>query len=304
MGEVLVDLVWRTGAEAVAPVPGGSPANVALGLHRLGRPVRLATCWGQDPPGALVGDYLRGTGLPVARAESASGRTTLALAYVDDRTGAATYDFLAAWDPLALPVPAEATLLHTGSLAVVVEPGAGRVLEACRAMQARPAGAVSVDLNVRPGVQPDREAYRAAAERIAGAADVVKASDEDLAWLYPGVPPVTAAGTLLALGPRLVVVTRGGDGATGLVHGEEVSVPAPPVSVVDTIGAGDAFQAALLAGLLRRQADGSHRVVLPGTRGRLERLLTQAVTAGALACTRLGAQPPTRAELADTLGGA
>ncbi|MHC0433305.1 carbohydrate kinase family protein [Streptomyces sp. O3] len=304
IGEVLVDLIWHASAGSVTPAPGGSPANVAVGLHRLEHPARLATCWGDDVPGALVSEYVHGTGLPVDRAESASGRTTVALAYVD-ADGGATYDFLTAWDPVRLPVPPTTALLHTGSLAIVAEPGAERVREACHEARTRYGATVSLDLNVRPAVQPDRAAYLRAVERITPTADVVKASDEDLAWLFPALSPDDAARRLLALGPRLVVTTYGADGARGLLAGAEgdgVTVPAPPVKVVDTIGAGDAFQAALLAGLLPPAGDGdTDRVTLPDSRAALEPILRQAVTAGALTCERPGAQPPTRAELTAAL---
>ncbi|MFC0042244.1 carbohydrate kinase family protein [Actinomadura rayongensis] len=292
IGESLVDLVWRAGAATIRPLPGGSPANVAIGLRRLGRPVTLVTCWSDDPPGALVGERLAAAGIDVARVPGASGRTTVALAYVDDATGAATYEFLAVWDPVRIPVADDAVLLHTGSLAAVVQPGAARVLAACREVHGRPGRAVAVDLNVRPAVLPDRAAYRAAVERIARVADVVKASDEDLAWLWPGLGPSDAARALLARGPRLVVLTRGADGATGFLPDAEVSVPAPRVRVADTIGAGDAFQSALLDGLWT-----GDEVRVPAAPDELETVLRQAVRAGALATTRPGADPPTRAEL-------
>jgi len=325
IGEVLVDLVWRTGSQSIVPIPGGSPANVAVGLHRLGHPALLMTTWGDDPPGVLVREYLDGTGVDFTRADSESGRTTLALAYVDPETGAADYDFLAAWDPAALDVPDEVDLLHTGSLAVVVRPGAERVLEACRRMRHRPGAAVAVDLNVRPGVQPDRAAYRKAVEELLAVTDVVKASDEDLTWLYPDRSPERSARELLALGPRLLVLTRGGAGATGFaalggsgadgtdgtdggggadrpsaVVGEivEVSVPAPEVDVADTIGAGDAFQSSLLDGLASGEPGGTRRVRLPADRAELAELLRTCVIAGALACRRPGAQPPTAGEIA------
>ncbi|MGC5011423.1 carbohydrate kinase family protein [Streptosporangium sp. DT93] len=292
IGETLVDLVWRSDAAVVTPLAGGSPANLAVGLHRLGVPTTLLTCWGDDIPGALVAEHLGASGLPVVRARTASGRTALALAYVDATTGGADYDFLAAWDPLDLPVPEGATLLATGSLAIAVEPGASRVHETCGSFRSRPGGMVAVDLNVRPRAQADRAAYRATAERFAAVADVVKASTEDLSWLYPGIPPSEAARDLLGLGPDLVVLTDGAGGAHGFTAGTEVSVPARSVRVVDTIGAGDAFQASLLAGLLH---DGRPR--LPADRAALERLVHRAVAAGALACERAGARPPDLTEL-------
>ncbi|WP_405483421.1 PfkB family carbohydrate kinase [Streptomyces sp. NBC_00009] len=297
IGEVLVDLVWRAGAEAIVPLAGGSPANVAVGLHRLERPVRLATTWGDDVPGELVEAHLAATGLPIDRAATASGRTTLALAYVDKESGAATYDFLAAWDPIRFDIPPEVTLLHTGSLAIVVEPGAFQVREAARTVRSRPGGAVAVDLNVRPSAQPDRDTYLCAVHAMVGDADVLKASDEDLTWLYPESTPEEAARALLKRGPRLVVVTSGSAGAYGVIDGAEARCPAPAVDVVDTIGAGDSFQAALLAALLQPQPNGTYTVVLPTDENGLASVLRQAVTAGALACQQAGAQPPTRARL-------
>ncbi|GLW64319.1 ribokinase [Actinomadura rubrobrunea] len=298
VGEVLVDLLWRSGAEHVLPVPGGSPANVAVGLHRLERPVTLVTTWGDDPPGALIGAHLDAIGVEVRRAPSATDRSTLAIAYLDE-DGSASYEFVAAWDPRALDVPADTAVLHTGSLALVVEPGASDVLRACRRVRERPGTAVAVDLNVRPAVQRDRAAYRAACERFAEVADVVKASDEDLAWLYPDATAEQAARDLLARGARLVVVTLGADGAFALTADAQARVPAPPVDVKDTVGAGDAFQAALLDALASAAAPASEedRLPLPTTADELTRVLIRCVTAAAITCTRVGSDPPTAAEL-------
>lgn len=288
VGESLVDLIWRPGAEHVVPVPGGSPANVAVGLHRLGRPATLVTVWGDDPPGELVRAHLESTGVDVRRAHSEAGRTTLAIAYLDD-DGAATYDFLAAWDPSELPVPEDTAVLHTGSLAVVVEPGASAVLRLCREFRAEPGRTVVTDLNVRPAVQPDPVAYREACLRLAGVSDVVKASDEDLGRLFPGRSPADAARVLLAEGPRLVVVTLGADGALAVTAGEEVRVAAPKTTVADTIGAGDTFQASLLDAVAARG--------VPSSPEELRTVLTRCTAAAALNCARTGANPPTLAEL-------
>jgi fructokinase len=289
VGEALVDLLWRTGEREVRAVPGGSPANVAVGLHRLERPVTLVTAWGDDAPGELVRSHLAETGVTVRRAPTAPpGRTIVALAYLD-RDGGARYDFLAAWDPLDLPVPEDTTVLHTGSLATIVEPGASRVLDLCRE-QRRRGRTVVADLNVRPAVQPDPDAYRAAVRRLAEVADVLKASDEDLAWLYPGLAPANAAKRLLAHGPRLAVVTLGAEGALAVTAGRVVRVGARPIEVADTVGAGDAFQSALLDAIA---AHGG-----PPTEGdQLASVLARCTAAAALTCTRTGADPPSRAEL-------
>lgn len=100
VGEAHVDPVWATGTPHLTLHPGGSPANVAIGLHRLKRPVTLMSCWGADPPGALTGSYLTAAGIRIHRLPSASRRNTIALAYVDTSTGPATYDVVTAWDPL------------------------------------------------------------------------------------------------------------------------------------------------------------------------------------------------------------
>lgn len=293
VGEVLVDLVWPMGTNHIVPHPGGSPANVAIGLHRLDRQVTLLSCWGNDPPGELIDSYLAATGVPVRRLPSASRRTAIAHAYLDPSTGSAAYDFLAVWDPTEIVVPESTVLLHTGSLAAVVEPGATPVLKACQAMRNRPGGTVSIDLNVRPAVLPDRGTYRTQIERLTREADIVKASDEDLAWLYPDRNPEDAALALLALGPKLVVVTHGSHGASGMTAEHRVSLPAPQIQVADTIGAGDAFQAALLDALVPPDAD----IHIPATATELTRVLHRCITAGAIACTRHGARPPTREEI-------
>ncbi|GAB3119153.1 carbohydrate kinase [Streptomyces calidiresistens] len=293
VGESLVDLLWRPGAREITAVAGGSPANVAVGLHRLERPVTLVTTRGEDHPGRLVDERLDGLGVDVLRVPSGSPRTTVALAHLDAE-GSADYDFLASWDPLDLPVPEDTTVLHTGSLAIVLRPGAERVRKLCAAQRA--AGrTVAVDLNVRPAVQPDRAAYLAACLAVTGEADVVKASDEDLAWLMPDLDPAAAARRLLETGPRLAVVTLGAGGVLAVTADEEVRVPAVAVEVVDTVGAGDAFQAALLDALAERGGP-------PADAADLGSVLERCVRAAALTCARTGSQPPDRAEL-DAVAG-
>ncbi|MFE1457743.1 PfkB family carbohydrate kinase [Streptomyces sp. NPDC058735] len=144
---------------------------------------------------------------------------------------------------------------------------------------------------------PDRDAYRTRAERLVAAAYLVKASDEDLAWLHPDLTPEAAAQALLDLGPRLAVITRGARGTTALTTEHQIMAPAPPTHVVDTIGAGDALQACLLDTLL--QPDGT--VHIPATPAELETVLRRCVTAGALTCTRAGGQPPTGEEITAAL---
>lgn len=302
VGEVLVDLLWPAGAAQLTAVPGGSPANVAVGLDRLGRTVTLVTTWGDDHPGEQISGHLAASGVEVVRAASLSGRSTVALAYLDSNNSA-TYNFLAFWDPRRLEIAPDTSVLHTGSLAIVLEPGASEVLRLCKEVHAGGGPAVVVDLNVRPAVQPDRDAYRAVCMRLAKAADVVKASEEDLAWLFPGLDPVASARVVAAAGPRLVVVTLGSEGALAVTADVEVRVPAPRIAVADTVGAGDSFQAALLDAIASwvKQPRAGGRLSPPATAEEIGAVLTRCVAAAAINCTRTGANPPTAAELATEL---
>jgi fructokinase len=304
-GEVLTDLVPAGEDGLFHAVPGGSPANVAVGLSRLGVTARMLARLGPDALGRRLRSHLEVNGVRLDRAVTAEEPSSLAVVSLGP-DGAAEYDFrvdgTADWqwtdDELAEAVDDDVDALHVGSLAMLVEPGAAalhRLVE-----RVRPAATISYDPNVRPALMGDRSAAAARVERLVALADVVKASTDDLAWLYPGVRPVDVARDWLAAGPSLVVVTRGGDGvlAAGRAAGE-LHRPAVPVVVRDTVGAGDAFMAGLLHGLSDRGLLGA------GNRGRLAELkadvavdlLDDAALVAALTCARSGADPPTSAEL-------
>ncbi len=295
VGEALVDIVLR-GDEPPVEHPGGSPANVALGLGRLGRRVSLLSRIGDDDRGRRVEGHLARSGVTLAPGTLTPGRTSTATARLD-ASGAATYDFDIDWHlPDAVPPPARA--LHTGSIAAVLAPGGDAVLDLVR--RARGTCTVSYDPNARPALMGDPAATRARVEQFVAAADVVKVSDEDVAWLAPGADPLDVARDWLGLGPAMVVVTRGGDGAAAVCAAGVVEVAAPRVEVVDTVGAGDAFMAGLLdalaaadlLGVERREA--LHAVDV----ARLEAAARRATRVAALTCARPGADPPTRQELA------
>ena len=312
-GEALVDLVADEGPAPLdgrtryTAIPGGSPANVAVGLARLGVPVELLARLATDSFGRLLRAHLDANGVGLTFARVVPEPTTLAVVNVDDK-GAAAYDFYVQgtadwqWRPEELPaeLPAAATVLCTGSLAVALEPGASVLRSLLHRERERGAVTIVVDPNVRPALLGSPREARRLVEKLVALADVVKASEEDLHWLAPGEQPADVARTWAGLGPALIVVTRGESGAYAVsAGGAAVTVPTRPVGVVDTVGAGDAFTAGLidglrLAGLLGRAARGRLSALDETT---LTAVLDRAGLVAALTCGRSGADPPTAAEL-------
>ncbi|WP_306314727.1 carbohydrate kinase family protein [Streptomyces hydrogenans] len=298
IGECVADIVRGPGAADVVH-PGGSPANVAYGLARLGRPATLLTQLADDPSGRLIAAHLTGAGVRLAIG-GVPARTPSAVVTLDGR-GQAAYAFDIAWtltaeEPPATPEPVRH--VHLGSIAAVTEPGAATVLALTGRL--RPAATVSYDPNVRPALMGEHGPAVARVERCVALADLVKASDEDLAWLYPGEPVEAVAARWLALGPAVVLVTRGGDGALAVTREHTVAAGAPAVAVVDTVGAGDSFMSAVLDALAGRD-----RAALAALGAdELAGLLARAGAAAAVTVSRAGARPPDRAELDAALGAA
>lgn len=306
IGEALVDEVVRAGQEAVAHV-GGSPLNVAVGLARLGHPVQFLGRFGQDAYGDMVAGHLRENHVLVPVVPDSLPTSTARAVLSED--GAATYEFALDWELPATLGPggapdfmlAATTLLHTGSIATMLAPGAEQVFNAVVA--AHPSATISYDPNCRPTIITDVHYAREQAEKFVRLADVVKASDEDLEWLYPGIDPKESARKWLAIGgkegPGVVVVTRGAEGPWAVCASGETACAAPLTQVVDTVGAGDSFMAALLGALVDRELDGAQRrdalraISVP----MLEELIRYAARAAAITVSRAGASPPTRAEL-------
>lgn len=299
VGEALLDLVASADGRCFTAHPGGSPANVAVGLARLGVPTRLATQLADDLAGRLVADHLRASRVTVESLPARSTATSLALAAVDDN-GVASYDFRIAWDIARAPtLTPECRCLHTGSIASALTPGAEVLDDLLVAEHQRRVVTVSLDPNIRPSLIGPPELARQRVERQVALSDLVKVSAEDLRWLYPGQPSQQVAADWLRRGPALVVVTLGGDGAYAVSQTGEVTRPAIPVSVVDTVGAGDAFTAGLLDELLRSDLLGADRLArLAGLDSdTLATLLDFAIRVAGITCARPGADPPTRAEL-------
>jgi fructokinase len=302
-GEALVDLVDEDGL--LTPVPGGGPFNTAIALGRLGIPVAYLGTLTLDDYGRLLARVLTEAGVDMSLVRWSAAPTPVAVVHRRDG-GENTYTFqlegtsLADFPPDALPVlPEHVWAIHVGTLALAVDPPAA----AYAALLEREAGrrTIILDPNVRPAVFGDRDAYRDRFERFTNSADVVKLSDDDAAWIYPGLELADVLEHILALGPRLVAITLGARGAVAASREGKASVPGIPVTVVDTVGAGDSFGAALLAALVARGAlePGAKR---PLDDALLEESLAYAVTASAITCTRRGAVPPTRAEIDEWVG--
>jgi fructokinase len=295
VGESLVDVVAdphhpQNDRETV----GGSPLNVATTLAGLDVPAMLITEVGHDDRGRRIVEWVEASGAELIAAPTANGRTATATVRLDD--GEATYDFDIGWTLPHQELP-QCDALHIGSLGTVLEPGRDSVLDLVEQAWARDVF-VSYDPNIRaPLVADPHQAWRDV-EALAGRAHLVKLSDQDVAVLHPGADPEDIARSLLD-GERteLVLLTRGSQGAAGFVGDLVVRVPAAPVQLVDTVGAGDAFMAATLAVLLEGSAFGNYGAGVPADAERLEALLRAAVEVAGITCSRPGAAAPTRPEL-------
>lgn len=297
VGEALIDIVIPASGPSSEHI-GGSPANVAIGLARLDHLTQLVTHIGTDARGRRISEALAGEGVALVGGSQTAARTPTATAHVD-AAGIATYEFDVDWelDPATLNLAAGGHF-HTGSIAATLPPGAAGVAAAMAA--ARSHSTISYDPNVRPSLMSSPDDVRPVIERLVGLSDVVKASEEDLCWLYPGKPLPQVLADWAVLGPAMVAMTRGGEDALILVGGELHDRRPLPSVVVDTVGAGDSFMAGLISGLL----DGGF---LGGPQAR-ERLrfahfdhlaaaVDRALACAAITVSRAGANPPTRAEL-------
>jgi len=297
VGEALVDLVGQRGGRTFSAHPGGSPANVALGLARLGVPVTLKTRLGRDAFGEMILAHLKASGVRVDADGGEGAKTTLAIATL--AAGIASYDFRIDWDLEALPpLSVETRCLHTGSLATVLQPGGANVIDLLEREHERGRATISYDPNVRPALLGDAARARPGIEHLVTVSDVVKVSDEDLRWLYPDRSDEDVAREWLAAGPALVVVTRGGAGLYAVAAGAEVRRGAVPIDLVDTVGAGDSFTAGLLDGLNRADLIGGGRrdALAAIDETTLGSVVDAAALIAAITCSRPGADPPTRAE--------
>ncbi|MFF2028845.1 carbohydrate kinase [Arthrobacter sp. NPDC058192] len=285
VGEALVDIV--TSAQCTVEHPGGSPANVAYGLGRLGVSTALLTALGNDERGRAIEAHLENAGVMLVPGSKSQGRTATATATLA-ADGSARYDFDIHWE---LPPIAPARLpkvLHTGSIATFLAPGAAAVKALLE--QAHRECMVTYDPNIRPALLGSHAEARSIFEELVPLTDVVKLSDDDAHWLYPELQLEDTAARLLGLGTDLAVVTRGSEGSLLATPATQLHLPAIRSEVADTIGAGDAYMAALIYGLLARGTDGLAPAVL-------EAIGLTATKAAAITVRRPGANPPTMVEL-------
>lgn len=297
VGEALIDIVVPVVGGPVEHV-GGSPANVAVGLSRLGHPTRLATYFANDPRGRRIADVMAAESVQLAAGSDTGDRTSTATALLDE-AGVATYEFDLEWrlDPTPITVPTDGHL-HTGSIAATLAPGSDAVLQIIST--ARPHSTISYDPNVRPALMGTPDDTRPRIERLIAMADVVKASDQDIHWLYGNIPITEVLERWASSGPSICAVTHGPEALLVAHAGEQRWYQPRQVAVADTVGAGDSFMAGLISGLLDAGLLGGSeaRVRLQEYAwGVIQSAVDRALACAAVTVSRPGANPPNRAEL-------
>lgn len=293
IGEALIDIVQRDG-RVDGEYIGGSPLNVAVGLARLGRGVDFLTHIADDDRGKRIIEYLKHAGVQLVSGSISARRTPTAVATVD-ASGSARYTFDIDWQLAGTPEVATPLLVHTGSIAGVLEPG-------CRATAAlldayRMSATISIDPNIRPAVIQDADIAAGRVDRLLERADIVKASAEDLYWLDPRRSAEQIANAWLEVGPAIVAVTSGAQGAFAVCRAGTVHQPARQVDVVDTVGAGDAFMTGMIDALWTQRLLGAERrrELAAISLDALDGVLASAALSSALTVARPGADLPDRA---------
>ena len=305
-GETLIDFIptqARDGMPAYRPANGGSIHNVALTLGRLGVPVGFVGGISTDFFGDGLAQGLRENGVSLSHVARLHRPTTLA--FVTLEGGEARYAFYDAeaadrhWRLDAMPaVPSDAKAIQFGCISLLRHPAAADYEELMRREASQ--RVISFDANIRPGLVRDERDYRDRLDLFFRKAHIIKVSDADLEWLAPGRDPRELAASWLEAEARLVLLTRGGEGASIVGRSGAVSRPALAVQVADTVGAGDSFMGGILAALNDRGLLDRMRLDHLAERD-IADVLDFALAVAAVTCTRMGADPPRRAELAGFL---
>ncbi|WP_170412349.1 carbohydrate kinase family protein [Ruegeria arenilitoris] len=303
-GEALIDMIatpTTSGGDGFVPHSGGAVLNTAIALGRLGSPVGLLTGLSSDMFGEQLTDALKTSHVDASHVIRSDRPTTLAFVQLKD--GHASYSFIDENSAGRMLMPEDMpdqlpaiSALYFGGISLACEPCA----DAYAALLDRQGAdrAVMIDPNIRPDFIKDQTRYRTRLNRMIAQADIVKVSDEDLDWIIPGPESITEkVPLLLQAGPAVVIVTRGGDGASGyLADGSETSVPVRPVQVVDTVGAGDTFNAGVLAELERGGYLTKTALRTLSTEN-LRAALAKGAEVAAITVSRAGANPPWAHEL-------
>jgi fructokinase len=292
-GEVLIDLI-PDGSDR-KPIVGGGPANTAKALVKIGIDTQFIDGISTDDYGQMAKNELMASGVKLEYVKYSDKPTCLAIVSLSDSGSASykfvientiTFDFTSNWLPNPQTEPP--TLLHIGTLATVIEPGASVLFDWAHSVSK--VAPIVFDPNIRPAVINDREKYVKQVERWVSISSAVKVSDEDIRWLYPFLEIEQVVNNWLAKGPSLIVVTYGDKGLAGYRVDEKVSVDAVKVAVADTVGAGDTVGAILVEAIVKDGLD-----TLCGVR--LEMMLKRAAKAAAITVSRSGANPPTLKEI-------
>ena len=293
VGEVLIDLI-PDGSDR-KPIVGGGPANTAKALSKLGIETQFIDGISTDDHGQIAKNELASAGVKLDHVKYSDKPTCLAIVLLSDSGSAsyefvientATFDFNSTWLPN--PQTEQPTLLHIGTLATAIEPGASVLFE--WAQSVAKVAPIVFDPNIRPAIIGNRKQYLAQVERWVSISSAVKVSDEDIKWLYPSLEIDQVVNNCLTKGPSLIVVTYGDKGLAGYRVGEKVSVDAVKVVVADTVGAGDTVGAILVEAIVK---DGLKSLSGVG----LEMMLKRAAKAAAITVSRSGANPPTLEEI-------
>ena len=295
-GEALIDLIpVRPGSDQRQAIPGGGPANTAHALARLDIPTEFIGGLSDDQYGQRMrSEFIAGrVGLTFTPEHQLP--TCLAIVSIDV-DGGATYEFKIdgtatfAFTAENLPDPKviQPDAIYIGTLATIIEPGASILKDWI--IQAQDYAPIIYDPNIRSSVISDRSRYQEVVKNWVALSNVVKASEDDLAWLHPGTDPLEIARGWVSIGVQLVVITKGENGIVGVTKNQEVSIPGVKVDVIDTVGAGDTVGAVIVEALVEF---GLEKL----TRDLLSHTLHRAALAAAITCSRAGANPPTKAEL-------
>jgi fructokinase len=292
-GEVLIDLIPN--GNTSQPIVGGGPANTAKALARVGVDTQFIDGISTDNYGSMIMDELFTSGINLDYVKYSDKPTCIAKVLLDKKgsasyefviEGTATFDFSEQWLPN--PIEFKPSLLYTGTLATIIEPGASELFTWAQSLAK--VAPIVFDPNIRAAVVNDHKIYLSQVERWVAISSAVKVSQEDLSWLYPSLEINQVVNNWLTTGPSLVVVTYGDKGLTGYRKDEVVSVEAVQTKVIDAVGAGDTVGAILVEAIVKDGLDSL-------TGSRLESMLKRAAKAAAITVSRVGANPPTVEEL-------